>query len=81
MCVYIYIYTHILANTVFFTLHWTANLDLPCIYNPHLGLINVPPPLILFLPNNDLVHYEFTIKKARHLLISGKHFINTFCDT
>ena len=41
------------------------------IYNPHLGLIN-GPLLICVLPNNDLVHYSFTVKKARHRLNVGQ---------
>ena len=36
---------------------------------------------MLFLPKNVFVHYSFTIKKARHILSSGQHSINTFCDT
>ena len=40
-------------------------------YNPHLGLINVPP-LIVCLPKNDLCHYSFTSKKARHILNVGQ---------
>ena len=47
------------------------------IYNPHLGLINGPPPLFVFL-KNDLFHNLFTINKARHILNSGQDFINTF---
>ena len=35
------------------------------IYNRHLGLINAPPLFVCF-PPNDLFHYSFTIKKARH---------------
>ena len=38
------------------------------IYNPHLGLISVPP-LICFLPKINLFHYSVTIKKARNRLI------------
>ena len=48
--------------------------------NPLLGLI-LGPHLIFSLPNNELCHYSFTIKKVRHILISGQHFTNTFCDT
>ena len=33
------------------------------IYNRHLGLINAPP-LICCFPPNDLFHYSFTIKKG-----------------
>ena len=46
-------------------------------YDPHLGLINGPPPLFIFL-KNELCHYSFTIKKARHIFNSGQDFINTF---
>ena len=49
-------------------------------YNPHLGLINGPPPYLLFL-NNDLFHYSFTIKKARHIPILAKTLLICFCDT
>ena len=44
-------------------------------YNPHLGLINAPPPY-LFFPPNDLFHYSFTIKKARQIHNYGQDFIN-----
>ena len=44
-------------------------------YNPHLGLINAPP-LILFFPPNDLFHYSFTIKKARNIQNYDQDFIN-----
>ena len=40
------------------------------IYNRHLGLIN--GPLMLVFPPNDFVHFEFTIKKARHIHNSGQ---------
>ena len=40
------------------------------IYNPHLGLINVPP--LFFLPKSDLFHFSFTIKKARDKLNVGQ---------
>ena len=36
------------------------------VYNPHLGLINAPPPY-LFFPPNDLFHYSFTINKTKHI--------------
>ena len=39
-------------------------------HNLHLGLINAP--LILFLPQSDLFHYSFTIKKARNRLNVGQ---------
>ena len=42
-------------------------------YNRHLGLIN---PLICVFPPNDLFHYSFTIKKARHIQHYGQDFIN-----
>ena len=45
------------------------------IYNPHLGLINAPP-LILCFPPNDLFHYSFTIKKTRDIQNYGQDFIN-----
>ena len=56
---YIYICIHICIHT----------------YNPHLGLINAPPLICLF-PPNDLLHYSFTIKKARHIHNYGQDFIN-----
>ena len=62
--IYIYIYIHTYIHT----------------YSPHLGLINAPP-LICCFPPNDLFHYEFTIKNARHLLKSGQDFINLTGDT
>ena len=43
------------------------------IYNRHLGLINAPPPYLLF-PPNDLFHYS-TIKKARHIQHYGQDSI------
>ena len=48
--------------------------------NPHLGLITGPPSFYV-LARNDLFHYSFTIKKARHMFNVGQDFINTFCDT
>ena len=38
--------------------------------------INKRPPLILLFPPNDLVHYSFTIKKARNIQNYGQDFIN-----
>ena len=38
------------------------------LYNPHLGLIIAPPPLICVLPKNDLVHYSYTIKHTGNIL-------------
>ena len=32
-------------------------------------------------PPNDLFHYSFTIKQARHILNSGQDFINLTGDT
>ena len=46
------------------------------IINPHLGLMNAPP--LICSPQNDLFHYSFIIKKARHILNSVQDFINTF---
>ena len=43
-------------------------------YNLHLGFISAP--LILLFPPNDLFHYSFTIKKARHIHNYGQDFIN-----
>ena len=34
--------------------------------------MNKRPPLNFVLPNNDLFHYSFTIKKARHRLNVGQ---------
>ena len=45
------------------------------VYNRHLGLINAPPPYVCF-PPNDLVHYSFTFKKARHIQNYGQDLIN-----
>ena len=45
------------------------------VYNRHLGLINAPP-LICVFPPNDLFHDWFTIKKARHIQNYGQDFIN-----
>ena len=67
MYVYIYIYTYVYVHVYIYIY----------IYYPHLGLIK-PPPLILLSPQNGLVHYSFTIKKARNLSNSGQDFINTF---
>ena len=64
-CVYIYIYIYIYIYTYICIYIYIY------IYNLHLGLINAPP-LILFLPQNDLFHYSFTIKKARNLLNVGQ---------
>ena len=50
--IYIYIYIHICTYIYIY------------IYNRHLGLINAPP-LILYFPPNDLFHYSFTIKKGQ----------------
>ena len=50
------------------------------IYNIHLGLIN-GPPLMLFLPNNYLFHYPFTIKQNRDILNVWPICINPCCDT
>ena len=49
-------------------------------YNPLLGLINAPPLICVFSPN-DLVHYSFTINKARYILDSGQDFLNMTGDT
>ena len=49
-------------------------------YNLHLGLIHVPPLCVVF-PPNDLFHYSFAIKKARHILNSGQDFIDMTGDT
>ena len=45
-------------------------------YNPHLGLINAPPPLICVYPPNDLFHYSCTVKQARTIHNYGQDFIN-----
>ena len=50
------------------------------IHNRHLGLVNAPP-LICYFPPNDLFHYYFTIKKARHILNSGQDLIDPAGDT
>ena len=44
-------------------------------YNPHLGLINAPPPY-LFLPKNDVVQYSFAINKARNILNVGPNLVH-----
>ena len=49
------------------------------VYNPHLGLIKAPP--YFCSSPNDLFHYSFTIKKARHILNSGQDLINLTGDT
>ena len=46
-----------------------------CIYDRHLGSINAPP-LICVSPPNNLFHYSFTIKKARHIQNYGQDFTN-----
>ena len=43
--------------------------------NPHLGLINAPPPLICFSSQNYIFHNSFTIKKTRHILKYVQDFI------
>ena len=45
------------------------------VYNPHLGLINAPPPYCCFL-QTTFFHILFTIKKARHIHSYGQDFIN-----
>ena len=43
--------------------------------------MKAPPFLILLFPPNDLFHYSFTTKKARHILNSGQDFIKLTGDT
>ena len=71
LLVYIYIYTHTYIYIYIYTyiyvyLYKNISLSLSIYiyiyiytwtYNPHLGLINDPPPLILFFPPNDHFHY------------------------
>ena len=52
---YIYIYIYIYVCVCIYIYIY--------IYNPHLGLINVPSPLIFVIPKNDLFHYSFAIKR------------------
>ena len=44
----------------------------------HLGLINAPP--LFCFPPNDLFHYSFTTKKARHIQDDGQDLINPAGD-
>ena len=48
--------------------------------NRHLGLINAPPLICLF-PPNDLFHCSFTIKMTKHKQYSGQDLINPAGDT
>ena len=73
ICIYIYIHTYIY---IYIYIHIERNIYI-YIYNPHLGLMNAPP-LICVFPPNDLFHYSFTIKKARNILNYGQDFIHTF---
>ena len=67
ICIYVYVYIYIYVYVyIYIYIH---------IHNPHLGLINAPP-LICCFPPNDLFHYSFTIKKAKHIPNYGQDFIN-----
>ena len=53
----------------------TSCMSITIMTNPHLGLINGPPPYFVFL-KNGLCHYVFTIKQARHIINSGQDFVD-----
>ena len=65
----------ILYHTLYAILYLRGPLRGAILYNRHLGLINAPP-LILFFPPNDLFPYSFTIKMTNNRQKSGRDLIN-----
>ena len=75
MYIYIYICLHVHICIYIYTICMYIYIY---IYNPHLGI--KASPLTLCVPENDLFHCSFTIKKARHILNVVQDCINTFCN-
>ena len=73
--IYIYIVTHI--HLYMYIPTYIYIYIYIYMYNPHLGLINAFP-LILICPKHNICHYSFTSKKARHILNCGLDFMITF---
>ena len=71
LSLYIYIYTHISLSLYIYIYVYIHIYIHIYVYNPHLGLINTPPLICVFPPNN-LFHYSFTIKQARYIQILAK---------
>ena len=71
---YIYIYMYIYIYVYMYIYIYIY------IYNPHLRLINVPPPLFCFSLKLYVSLFNY-YQNARNILNSGQHFINTFYDT